>query len=520
MRNLTSSNKNLIFEKTFEHSNNLILWLNENGDIVFFNNNVLKSLKYNDLEMKNIKIWDIDIKLSSETLFLKKLKKIKKKKRIFYKSEFTNKYGKSFIVEISVNYIQVEDKSYYIFYVKNIKKKLKRIEKTKLYFEFMDDSSDMIFFVNKKTQKVEFANKKALSSLFYSLEELQKLSVRDFRKEMKSDKNIPQVFKDIEKKSLTRTFGFFTTKDKRKFPVETSLKFKTYKKVKYIIAISRDISVRYKLECEKEKSEKDLKTSNVQLKNKVIENKKELNFYEELMQRQAKMAAMGEMLENIAHQWRQPLSAISVLSTGMKLQNEFKLLNTKDLNEGLENINIHSQYLSKTIDDFRNYFQPEKEKTEFYIHNVIENSLNLSLLKYDKLNINLVKNVKNTKVYNFENELIQVFVNIFNNARQELEKLKDKRYIFIKVFQENNNLYIKIKDNAGGIPDNIIDKIFDAYFTTKDKSQGTGIGLYMSNEIIAKHIKGNLSVKNVEFIYNHIKYKGAEFTIMIDLINE
>ena len=84
------------------------------------------------------------------------------------------------------------------------------------------------------------------------------------------------------------------------------------------------------------------------------------------------------------------------------------------------------------------------------------------------------------------------------------------KYIFIKVFQENNNLYIKIKDNAGGIPDNIIDKIFDAYFTTKDKSQGTGIGLYMSNEIIAKHIKGNLSVKNIEFIYDPMGVRIAK----------
>jgi len=119
------------------------------------------------------------------------------------------------------------------------------------------------------------------------------------------------------------------------------------------------------------------------------------------------------------------------------------------------------------------------------------------------------------------NELIQVLINILNNAKDELIKKKEQElFIFIDVFLENSNINICIKDNAGGIDENIIDRIFEPYFTTKEQSQGTGIGLYMSEEIVVKHMKSKLIVQNTEYTYDNVIYRGAEFKIIINKDNE
>lgn len=236
------------------------------------------------------------------------------------------------------------------------------------------------------------------------------------------------------------------------------------------------------------------------------------------MHRQSKMAAMGEMLENIAHQWRQPLSVISVLSTGMKIQNDAGVLDKKTLTNGLNDINTSSQYLSKTIDDFRDFFKPNYKKSTFHITEVIDYTVNLAQTKFasHKNNISIIENIMDMEVYTFKNELIQVIINLLNNAGDELEKCdKKRRLIFLETYANDEAIFIKVKDNAGGIPQNILNRIFEPYFTTKHKSQGTGVGLYMSDEIVKKHMKGNIVVKNQEFMFEDALYKGAEFTISL-----
>ena len=238
-----------------------------------------------------------------------------------------------------------------------------------------------------------------------------------------------------------------------------------------------------------------------------------------IIAQQAKMAAMGEMIGNIAHQWRQPLSSISTSATGMKLQKELNILEDKFLIEGLEQINNSVQYLSTTIDDFRNFYKPDKNKKEFRILETINKVINLVDLQFRSNGITIIKNGQDVKINSFENELIQVLINILNNARDELIK-KDKDYeklIFIDVLKNQKNLLVQIKDNAGGIPKNIITRIFEPYFTTKNQSQGTGIGLYMSREIISKSMNGEINTKNVTFEYEGKSYEGALFEIIIPI---
>ena len=262
-----------------------------------------------------------------------------------------------------------------------------------------------------------------------------------------------------------------------------------------------------------EKTQK-LNEINKNLESLVEEKSQELLQKENILNHQSKMAAMGEMIENIAHQWRQPLSVISTVATGAKLKKEMGLLNDDDFYETMNIINNSSQHLSNTIDDFRNFFNNDKDVVLFDINIPIEKVLYLISTKLKNRNITVVKNCKETFVTGLENEFIQVILNIINNSINAFEdKNNTHKFIFIDAYKENNKVMIKIKDNAGGIKENIIDRVFEPYFTTKHKSQGTGIGLYMSLEIINKHMNGNLTVSNEEFTYKRIKGTGAQFTI-------
>ena len=253
-------------------------------------------------------------------------------------------------------------------------------------------------------------------------------------------------------------------------------------------------------------------------KRKLLE--KEKQHQEALLYQQSKMAAMGEMIGNIAHQWRQPLSVISSSATGAKVQNELDLLTKRDINSYLDTINNTAQHLSRTIEDFRTFFNPKEDNfTTFNIKNTIEKTLNLVSAQFTSKDIIIVKNIEEIKVSSLENELIQALVNILNNAKDVLvEKNEEKdRFIFIDVYKKEEKLFIKIKDNAEGIPKDIIDRIYEPYFTTKHKSQGTGIGLYMTRDIITNLLSGSIIVENKEFTYKNINYIGAEFTIILDI---
>lgn len=244
----------------------------------------------------------------------------------------------------------------------------------------------------------------------------------------------------------------------------------------------------------------------------------ELKEKEKMMMQQSKMAAMGEILENIAHQWRQPLSAISTASTGIKLQNDHGLLTQEALKESMTLINKSAQHLSKTIDDFRGFFKPNQKKEYFSINHTFEKIIIILGNKFDADKIKFIKDIEDFKILNYDNALIQVFINIFSNAKDAFKDNDvDEKLIFIDVFNDEYNATIQIKDNAGGIPSKIINKIFEPYFTTKHKSQGTGIGLYMTRDIITNLLSGSIIVENKEFTYKNINYIGAEFTIILDI---
>ena len=238
---------------------------------------------------------------------------------------------------------------------------------------------------------------------------------------------------------------------------------------------------------------------------------------------QSRIAAMGEMIGNIAHQWRQPLSSISTLSTGAKLRLMNNLITEDEIKDTFHKINNQTQHLSKTIDDFRDFFNKSNKKETFNINDIIDKSITLIEASYKSNNINIFIKRKNIKalIKGNSSELSQVLLNILNNAKDILlEKNIDKKVVLIKIKIKENQVILNINDNAGGIPQDIKMKIFDPYFTTKHQSQGTGIGLFMSKQIIEKHFNGTLIANNKEFKIDANKYYGASFSIKIDLFLE
>ncbi len=253
----------------------------------------------------------------------------------------------------------------------------------------------------------------------------------------------------------------------------------------------------------------ELEYLNKQLDKKVKDEVEKRTDQERLLIQQSRLAAMGEMIGNIAHQWRQPLSIITTAASGIKVEKEFGISSEKEELNKVETIMKTSIYLSNTIEDFSNFFKPNKEKENFNIETMLKQSLELvgASFKYYHISVNIDVE-KEIIVNGFANEYAQAIMNILNNAKDILvDRNIQNPTIDLKIYEKNGLGVLAIKDNAGGIDNNIIDKIFEPYFTTKHKSQGTGIGLYMSKMIIEENMQGELKVENSK--------DGAVFTISV-----
>lgn len=237
-----------------------------------------------------------------------------------------------------------------------------------------------------------------------------------------------------------------------------------------------------------------------------------------LIAQQSKMNALGDMIGNIAHQWRQPLSTITTASSGLLLKHEFGDLKNEDLTSFTKLIDDNAQYLSKTIEEFKDFFDQKKTKEVFQLEQTMQKILSIVSSQFTKHNIQIISNIQNVSIYGIENEMMQILINILNNSREAFENLQlSRKYIFIDITQKRDQVYIEIKDNAKGIKKTIINRIFEPYFTTKFKSQGIGVGLYMCYEMITKHFDGNIKAENCTFVYNEENYTGAKFTLIIPI---
>ena len=262
-----------------------------------------------------------------------------------------------------------------------------------------------------------------------------------------------------------------------------------------------------------EKKEFELQDINKNLEKRVEKAIKEEKKKDRAMLHQSRLARMGAMLSMIAHQWRQPLSEVSGILMELETANKFKKVDDKLITESIDESNKLILFMSHTIDDFRNFFKPDKKKVRFYVDDACNEAISLVSASIKSYQIDLYKKVDCNAVINgYEREFAQVMLNLISNAKDILNQREiENPKIDINIDVEDKNVVITVRDNAGGVTEEHLDVIFEPYFTTKGSAQGTGLGLYMSKMIIEKNMNGELSVENTK--------DGALFTVVVEMDN-
>ncbi len=461
-----------------------IFIMNMDGKLIEFSKMAMNLLGYDKNEMKELYIYDWHKDISKEKL----LEIIKNTPTSLSTFETTHKRkdGSQYTASITGMKIHIAGVDYIYASVRDITKQneaAKKILEQKIEFEtIFNTSKDGIAILDKESKFINF-NQAYLEITGFTREEL--LSKSCIELSAPEDKE-----RSIESLSLIFQIGY----------IENYQKTCIVKDGKRIIT--------------------NMSVSLLPDKNRILIITKDITALK-LLEEQSKLASMGEMIGNIAHQWRQPLSVISTGVTGMKMQKEYDMLTDIMFNETCDTINESVQYLSQTIDDFRNFIKGDVSFRLIKVSEIVEDTLNLLKASLTNNYIMLDLSLEEDVIINAnKNELQQALINIINNAKDALvEKVEeDERIIFISTKRiDDTSLELKIYDNGGGIPPNIIKRIFEPYFTTKHRSNGTGLGLAMSHKIITQRHQQTIFVYNEEFEYNGKNYIGACFKIIFKL---
>lgn len=463
----------------------------KNGKILDANFAALNFYGYKEDEIRELKIYDINI--SSEKEIFEEMQNARKEQRDCFNFKHKKKNGKIIDVEVYSGPIETEEQTLLysvIFDVSERKITQKKLMQASIIYQNTKEG----IFVTDLEGKFLSVNKAFEHILGYTNDEIigQKSNI------LKSGKQSEKFYKEFwaELKEKGQWEGEIINRRKNGEFISQWLSINTVYDEKHLplnyISVFSDFT-------------------------KLKEQEKLLRERDQIMFQQSRMAAMGEMLRNIAHQWRQPLAVISVASSGLKLKNDLNILEENDFEDFIQSITKSTEYLSDTLEDFTSYFRNENIRKRFKIDDAIDKTLQLlrSSFKNHELEINI--DIEETiSIDAVKNELVQVLLNILNNAKDAYKESESKdRPINIHVKREENNAIIELEDKAGGVKEEIANKIFDPYFTTKHQGQGTGISLYMCLEIVNNHMNGNIEVINIKD--GKDKISGAKFIISIPI---
>ncbi len=258
-----------------------------------------------------------------------------------------------------------------------------------------------------------------------------------------------------------------------------------------------------------EEKVRDLELLHKNLESRVAELVADQRRKDQILIQQGRLAALGEMIGNIAHQWRNPLNNVALIIQNLQLEYDSGTLTPDDMHREAREAMEVILYMSQTINDFNNFFREDKEKLKFSINEAVNRALRLVSANLKNHNIMVkIDNATEVSVVGYQNEYAQVLLNIISNSSEAcIERHVTDPCLFLHIVREGGRSVLYIRDNCGGIPDDVLPKIFDPYFTTRGPDRGTGIGLYMSKVIIEQNLGGELSARNVEH--------GAEFRIAV-----
>ena len=274
-----------------------------------------------------------------------------------------------------------------------------------------------------------------------------------------------------------------------------------------MLSIIRDVVKKYKKQVQNRENALECLNENLSLK--VKQGIEEAKQKDRKILEQAKLARIGSMISMIAHQWRQPLSQLSGILMELETTTRFKKVDNDYILNAIDKSDKMIEFMSNTIDDFRNFYKPDKKKEDFYVSDACKKAINIIDATLENLGINLILDIKeDKKIFGYPTEFSQVILNIISNAKDVLiEKNIKNTKIEINIESKGILSIITIKDNAGGIEEKNLEQIFDPYYSTKDSSKGTGLGLYISKLIIERNMGGDLSVSN--------NSEGAVFKIVV-----
>ena len=371
-----------------------------------------------------------------------------------------------------------------------------KLEEQKIFLDTILDNVDAYIYMKDKNRKFRYVNSKVAALFKKPVDEIIGKYDRDVIPIEIADAFWESDSEVLRKKKKISTEEIFKDDEKGNIYYWSVKLPYTLDETPAVIGFSTDITV--------------LKAKDEEIKNT-----------DKILYQQSKVAAMGEMIENIAHQWRQPLSIISSISSTIKLKKEMNLYDKKtedsEIIKDLEKINDTTDFLSGTIEYFMNYLRYDNLKKYDNLDELINDVIKLTKLELSSKNIKIITDIDLLDGTNIKNELVQVLINIINNSKDAFEdkSIKDK-VILIKTFEDKNEIIIEVSDNAGGIDNNIIDRIFEPYFTTKYKNVGTGIALYISQKIVITKLKGQITVSNKKITYGDNEYLGACFKIKLN----
>lgn len=462
------------------------------------------------LNQKNISAYeDVD----GRSIILEEIQKVRKEGEGFLESNFYTGSGKQIIL--------VKDLDMYDWYIGSSTNVLQKREALKssllrMLQSIPMDSADFMglydgrkpIFLSKKMQ--EFLNEESFEIIS---ENLSKKSTW-YKDTLDGYYYYSKYYRPLDWHLI---YGFDISKMSiKELKKQTELEEMLDRELEFIIKASASIVVfivilslllsrkinkifsQYQLEVQKRTDE--LEKLNESLEQRVFDGLKAHRQKDKMLIQQSKMAEMGDMLSMIAHQWRQPLNQMSYLFMNIDSAYEYKELTKEYLEDKLKEGNTLLEFMSVTIDDFRNYFRPDKDKEFVLVSDVVSTSVSLMQKSLEVSGVEVeMESYGRDLTHLYKNEFIQVMLNLIKNAKDILvEKRIQNPKIIITSRCEKEKLIVEVCDNGGGVDEKIIDKIFDPYFSTKDNQNGTGLGLYMSKMIIEEHLYGKLSVRNSE----------------------
>jgi PAS domain S-box-containing protein len=422
------------------------------------------------------------------------------------------KDGRIFIAECNVTRLKTEHHRYLIGFFKDITHRIEAQKEIHILRNAIDQSSAIVMLIDTEG-KIQYVNPEFSSVTGYLSDEVigQHFTVLDSESEQCSlvweTLKRGEVWNGQLKKKKKN--GELYTEEVRIAPVMDD-----ERNITMFVKIAEDVTEMKEIEDELVAKTEELAALNQNLERKVTEQVEQIRVKDNILHRQSKTAQMGEMLNMIAHQWRQPLNALSASAIGLAWKNKLQMLSKEDIEEHTAFVQEHTQKMSKTINDFMNFFKPETEKVLIDFKEVMDDIVSLMGAQLASRGIQLTWRGEGANdFYSYKKEIIHILINLIANARDAYESRREgEKRIDVLFKSASGLLVIEVSDHAGGIPEIYLDSIFNPYFTTKEQGKGTGIGLYMSRRIATEVLNGSLDVLNRDngacFTLTMIKKKG------------